>query len=587
MSELPHGWVEISIGELAEVTAGGTPRANDAANFAYPGAGISWITPADLSGYNSKFISTGARDLTLRGYESCSAKLIPEGSILFSSRAPIGYVAIAENELCTSQGFKNFTFPDGIDPNYAFYYLKSIKAVAEELGTGTTFKEISAAKAKILPFRLAPTEEQIVIAKKLDELTEQKERIESRIKSIPKTIEELRQSIIADAVSGLLTEDWRANNPFIGSVAKQVEAIEEKKHGKLKVRNRDFSCQPEDLYEVPESWEWIANHRLAEDSSTAICAGPFGTIFKAKDFRPEGIPIIFLRHVGEGIYKTEKPNFMDEAVWKELHQDYSVHGGELLVTKLGDPPGTACIYPKGIGVAMVTPDVIKMNVDERLAVPAYLSYFFNSERCKELIGKMAFGATRLRIDIPMFKGFPIPLPPLNEQIEIVQRVESALRIADGISLKVGAARTYIEGLSQSIFEKAFNGELTAGWRADNPELISGEKSVNALLQSIKNNHENAVQSLIKRKNKIQKGAASPMTKVIISVTEALAAADIALNGQQLMEAAGYPNDCTTEQLEIFFLDVRAALDQGAIIKISRDEDHQDWFALNNKVEGKQ
>ncbi|WP_322845026.1 restriction endonuclease subunit S [Pseudomonas sp. B33.4] len=582
MSELPSGWADFEIGEIADVTAGGTPRANDSSNFAPPGEGIAWLTPADLSGYNRKEISRGSRDLSQKGYDSCSAKLIPKGSLLFSSRAPIGYVAVAANEVSTNQGFKNFTFPEGIDPSYAFYYLKSIREIAESLGTGTTFKEISGTTAKTLPFRLAPAREQTQIAQKLDELLTQIDTIKTRISAIPTLLKRFRQSVIAAAISGRLTEEWRVQNPSDETAEQQITVNEVLKQGKLKIRKADFSFERDDLYAIPECWGWIDNHRLAEDSSTAICAGPFGTIFKAKDFRTEGVPIIFLRHIGEGFYKTDKPGFMDESVWKKLHQEYSVYGGELLVTKLGDPPGTACLYPNGIGAAMVTPDVIKMNVDERVALPRYLMYFFNSPICKKLIEKLAFGATRLRIDIPMFKGFPIPLPPLKEQKEIVRRVEQLIAFSDQIADKVAAAQVHIEKLTQSTLGKAFRGELTADWRTANPDLISGNNSLDALLKSIKTAREENANKPKKCRLNTGKNTGRHMNKETITVTKALETAKKPLTGQQLMAAAGYASDSTTEQLESFFLDIRAALEQKSIVKVSRDENNQDWFILSDK-----
>lgn len=121
---------------------------------------------------------------------------------------------------------------------------------------------------------------------------------------------------------------------------------------------------------------------MAADGKNSICAGPFGTIFKAKDFRSEGIPIIFLRHIKPGKFEWKKNICMDKKVWEEFHQPYSVYGGELLITKLGDPPGDAAIYPNGEGTSMVTPDVIKMNVDEEVALTKFLLYFFNSNVSK-------------------------------------------------------------------------------------------------------------------------------------------------------------------------------------------------------------
>ena len=152
---------------------------------------------------------------------------------------------------------------------------------------------------------------------------------------------------------------------------------------------------------------------------------------------------------------------MDVTVWNTLHQAYSVFGGELLVTKLGDPPGTACIYPRNIGTAMVTPDVMKMQVDERVGVPRYLMHFFNSPNCKRLIEELVFGVTRLRVDLTMFKSFPIPLPPPEEQHEIVRRVDALFALADSIEQRVADATARANALTQSPLAKAFRGELVA------------------------------------------------------------------------------------------------------------------------------
>ncbi len=125
--------------DLTVIASGGTPSTTNSANF---GGDIPWITPADLSKYREKYISKGKRNLTQLGLKTSSAKLLPKNTVLFSSRAPIGYVAIAANELCTNQGFKSL-YPNKIfDSSYAYYYyLKSIKNLAESEASGTTFKD--------------------------------------------------------------------------------------------------------------------------------------------------------------------------------------------------------------------------------------------------------------------------------------------------------------------------------------------------------------------------------------------------------------------------------------------------------------
>ena len=118
--ELPESWVWTTTGNVAEVVGGGTPSTADPAN--YEGGTIPWVTPADLSGYSEKYIGRGKRNITQRGLDNSGARVMPAGSVLFSSRAPIGYVAIASNELTTNQGFKSFVLPSGLLPEYLYYF---------------------------------------------------------------------------------------------------------------------------------------------------------------------------------------------------------------------------------------------------------------------------------------------------------------------------------------------------------------------------------------------------------------------------------------------------------------------------------
>src|SRR4051794_39696203 len=119
--DLPEGWSLTTLEVIAEVVGGGTPDVSDESNF--EGGTIPWITPADLTGYDQPTIGAGRRNLTRKGLESSSARLLPPGSVLFSSRAPIGYCVIAENELATNQGFKSLVLRGGIDPRYVRHYL--------------------------------------------------------------------------------------------------------------------------------------------------------------------------------------------------------------------------------------------------------------------------------------------------------------------------------------------------------------------------------------------------------------------------------------------------------------------------------
>jgi type I restriction enzyme S subunit len=486
LSELPETWAECTIGEVCKVVGGGTPPSKDPDNFTDDG-GMSWITPADLSGYRKKYIKRGRRNLTPEGLANSSAKPIPTGTVLFSSRAPVGYVVIAANEVATNQGFKSFLVPLDFDSSYLYYYLRHIKPEAEARATGTTFKELSGSAAAKLPLLIAPSREQKRIADKLDAVLARVDTCRERLDRVPHILKKFREAVLETAVSGKLTEEWREVHPLSQSAEEMVQQRGSSRAGRLRVRAEGAAVTNLDLPELPSSWAWISNHRLAADSESAICAGPFGTIFKAKDFRSEGVPIIFLRHVAAGQYLTTKPGYMDERMWRENHQPYSIFGGELLVTKLGDPPGTACIYPKGRGVAMVTPDVMKMTVDEAVALPRFLMYYFNSRISQGVTRQLAFGVTRLRIDLSMFKHFPIPLPPLAEQSEVVRRVDELFELADALYRKYRASSERISNITPSLLAKAFRGKLVPQDPNDEPagEMLERIRAIEPANASIK------------------------------------------------------------------------------------------------------
>lgn len=150
---IPEGWRVGKFGELGDIVGGATP--SKAEDSYYTSKGIAWLTPKDLSNKLSKFTSRGEIDLTQEGYNSCSAKLMPKGSVLFSSRAPIGYLTIAKNDICTNQGFKSVV-PKYAGTAYIYYLLKTNTKRIESMSSGTTFKEASGSLMKSLAVIIPP-----------------------------------------------------------------------------------------------------------------------------------------------------------------------------------------------------------------------------------------------------------------------------------------------------------------------------------------------------------------------------------------------------------------------------------------------
>ena len=176
-------WIECKISDIGTVVGGATPSTRKSEN--YEGGNIAWITPKDLSTLSGRYIQRGERNITEAGLKSCSARLLPQNTVLFSSRAPIGYVAIAANEVCTNQGFKSVVPNESTDPLFLFYLLKYNKDKIEGMGSGTTFKEVSGNTMKNIIVRVPSDKEvQRNIASMLgsiDDKIEENERINNNL----------------------------------------------------------------------------------------------------------------------------------------------------------------------------------------------------------------------------------------------------------------------------------------------------------------------------------------------------------------------------------------------------------------------
>lgn len=183
-------WKKCTIADLGTVVGGATPSTKKPEN--YDGGTIAWITPKDLAGFLGRFISHGERNITEAGLHSCSTQMMPRHTILFSSRAPIGYVAIAENEVCTNQGFKSVVPNDNTDYMFLYYLLLNNRQNIEHMGSGTTFKEVSGKTMRGIEVCVPESkEEQIRISSMLsaiDDKIEENERINKNLEQQAQTI---------------------------------------------------------------------------------------------------------------------------------------------------------------------------------------------------------------------------------------------------------------------------------------------------------------------------------------------------------------------------------------------------------------
>ena len=209
------------IKDIGQVVGGGTPSTT---NPDYYGENIPWITPKDLSDYKKRYIEHGEKNITKLGLENSSAKLMPAGTVLLSSRAPIGYIAIAANEICTNQGFKSI-IPDKnqADSEFLYYTLKNRVEEIKDLGVGTTFAEISGKVLENFEINLPELDDQKKIASilsNLDELIEINQTINDNLLQMAKTVfdelilnssikTEMKLTEIANFQNGLAMQNYR------------------------------------------------------------------------------------------------------------------------------------------------------------------------------------------------------------------------------------------------------------------------------------------------------------------------------------------------------------------------------------------
>ena len=209
MPDLPEGWRRVRVADIATVVGGGTPSTRDAANF---GGSVPWLTPKDLSDRPARFTRGGSRSLTTKGLAACGAQLLPAGSVLVSSRAPIGLVTIAANPISTNQGFRSLVLRGDEVPEFLYYLLTSRTADLEARANGTTFKEISGSSLKGVEVLLPPASDQRRIADLLGALDD---KIEAN-----RALAARLQDLVVAEVRARENETWSAQS--VSSLAKFV-----------------------------------------------------------------------------------------------------------------------------------------------------------------------------------------------------------------------------------------------------------------------------------------------------------------------------------------------------------------------------
>jgi type I restriction enzyme S subunit len=437
MSELPNGWFSSRLEDIVEDVSYGFTASSSGLPIGPKMLRITDIQDRKVDWNSVPYCNANSTEL--------SKYRLKGGDLVFArTGATVGKSFLIQNDpenaVYASYLIRVRAYPE-VDNRYLSYYFQSPDYWEQitEFSAGVGQPNVNGSKLKNLILPLAPLNEQKRIADKLDRLLARVDAAKARLDKIPALLKRLRQAILAAATTGKLTEEWRSM---------QVLDV-------LNGRN------------MPSGWQWVSPDTVKSDERHALAIGPFGSNLKVKDYKEKGIPLVFVREIRARTFGGPKTKYITADKAEELFA-HSVLPGDVLITKMGDPPGDVAIYPEGRPLAVITADCIKLRVNYDIADAHYISYVIESPNVRERLKEITAGVAQQKISLVRFRNFVFPLAPLNEQKEIVRRVEELFAIADRIEAQYRAARARVDRLMQSLLAKAFRGELVPQDPNDEP-----------------------------------------------------------------------------------------------------------------------
>jgi type I restriction enzyme S subunit len=479
--QIPQSWAWVESREIAEIVGGGTPRTDDPTNF--DGGDIPWITPADLSGYKDKHIARGARNITKKGLGNSGARVMPEGTVLFSSRAPIGYVAIASNPVSTNQGFKSFVVHPSVKPDYTYYYLQRAKDLAIELSSGTTFREISGAKAELIPFPVAPPAEQERIVGEIEKQFTRLDAAVAALKRVQANLKRYRTVILKAAYEGRLVpteaELCRHKQGSYETASALLERTLAERRSRWQAaqtngRTGRYKVGPDldssILLAPPEGWEWASLGTIAELKGGLTK----GQKRKSTDILRE-VPYLRVANVQRGYLDLDEVKTISAT--EEEIRELRLENGDVLFNEGGDRDklGRGWVWEGKIAECVHQNHVFRARLLGDVMQPKLLSWYGNSigQRYFEDEGKQTTNLASL--NMTKLSMLPVPIPPAAEQQRIVAELERRLSVVDEVEAEVSADLKRAERLRHSVLRSAFEGNLVTQDPKDEPATVLLER----------------------------------------------------------------------------------------------------------------
>ena len=405
---------------------------------------------------------------------------MPAGAVVFSSRAPIGYVAIASNPLCTNQGFKSFVPEKRVSPDFLYYYLHRAKPLAVKLASGTTFLEISGKRVATLPVPIPPLAEQQRIAERLDELLSDLDAGIATLERVRKKLKYYRTAVLKAAVEGALTAEWRCQHRATEPAAALLTSILAQRRRRWEAAQlakfqaagksppKDWRAKYSEpasndtshLRVLPEGWCWASLDQLSIFTTSgsrgwAEYYSQEGPLFvRSQDIRTDRLVLADVAHV--------MPPVSSEGARTRLRR------GDLLVTITGANVAKAAVVDCELDEAYVSQHVGMT----RLAfsdMGAFVHIYVTAPSGgRKMLLQAAYGAGKPGLNLDNLRELPIPVPPLHEQAAIVDAVEEQLSVIDHIEAGLEARLNSAQALRQSILRHAFTGQLVPQDPNDEP-----------------------------------------------------------------------------------------------------------------------
>jgi type I restriction enzyme, S subunit len=488
---LPGSWQWVRLSTLGTIVGGGTPKTDQPQYWTDEG-GVPWLTPADLNGIKGKYIREGRRRITQIGLDDSSAQVLPANSIVFSSRAPIGYAAIAENPLATNQGFKSCVpYIEGIS-EYIYRFLQAAAPEIDRNAPGTTFKEVSGKIISQLPVPLPPLPEQRRIVEKVDQLMALCDKLEERqryrdqkrvransallqrlisahhdeeltghwerirvsfnvLYDTPEMIAALRMAILQLAVCGKLLPQEEADEPtavLLGkTLAEKRRLYATRGIGKPQVLPPITSAEVE-ATSLPAAWQWIRLGEIVErmDSgwSPACPNKPTSSLQQWGVLRTTAVQRLR--------YLQEEHKVLPDAL--QPRPEHEVKVGDLLVTRAGpkNRVGIACIVLATRPRLMISDKIIRCHVTCHYMYPPFVALCLNAGISARYIDRKKSGMAESQTNISQsnLALTPIPLAPVAEQHRVVDKVNQLLAICDELEGKLTDSRLKAANLAASV-----------------------------------------------------------------------------------------------------------------------------------------